>query len=319
MLSKRVLTRLPDSGLFNIVMIVRQVAGGKAFGSATSICAALFLAIGATSVKAQNAPLVIPSIDAPSTTDERVADVQEPLPNEPQKLTQPATDFIKGLALILIPPTISDDDDWGGKKKIQSGLNMKLDGLELKTSRRWKEVNHGLWRRVDAKLVDPEKFFDLQIWLLPQTEIKQPAYRVKASLRVAVTVRQQQWNRGLKVYSVSSDILTSVSLDSVIDFRSKMVEVESKNRLQILPHMQTANLQVQQYSIRRISHAKGGAVREFGKAFEGLVRQVVKKKSQKLPAKVNSKIEKKADRFQISGTMLGIFGIQPSTAESAAE
>lgn len=264
--------------------------------------------------KAQNPPLIIPPIDVPQLPPAAIGPTpRDATANQPQELTPAATEFIKGLALIVMPPTFTDDDDWGNTKRIQSGLNMKMDGLELKTSRRWKDVNHGLWRKVDATLIDPLKFFKLKTWLLPKTANNQPSYRVLASLRIAVTVRQQQWNRGLKVYSISSDILTDVSIDTVIDFRSKLVEVEQKKRLQILPHMESANVRVDRFLIRRISHAKGGAAKEFGSLFEGLVRRVVEKKSRKLPQKINSKIEKKADRFQISGTMLNIFGIEAKT------
>lgn len=278
--------------------------------------AAIFICANFQTACAQGPPLVIPSLPSQSDSSQPASSPKTQVDSkttEPQKLTPAATEFIKGLALILLPPKFTDDDDWGNTKRIQSGLNMKLDGFELKTSRRWKDVRHGLWRRVDATLIDPIKFFDLQIWLLPKTDDNQPRYRISASLRIAVTVRQQQWNRGLKVYSVSSDILTDVSVDTVIDFRSKLVEVEQKKRLQILPHIQSANVRVDRFLIRRISHAKGGAVKEFGSIFEGLVRKVVEKKSQKLPQKINSKIEKKADRFQFSGTMLSVFGIEAKT------
>ncbi len=222
------------------------------------------------------------------------------------------------MALILLPPTYSDDDDWGSTKKIQSGLNMKLDGLELKTSRRWKDVNHGLWKRVGAKLVDPDKFFDLQIWLLPQEKAGQPRYHITAKLRLAVTVRQQRWTRGVKVYSVSSDILTDVSIDTVMDFRSKLVEVETKKRLQVLPYVQTADVRVDRFSVRRISHAKGGVVREFGNALEGVVQKVVARKSGKLSQKINAKIEKKADRFQVSVDMLRFLGFEANSETGEA-
>ncbi|MEP3481475.1 MAG: hypothetical protein ABJZ55_19695 [Fuerstiella sp.] len=282
------------------------------------VVAAMIICTHIQTAQAQNAPLLIPSAPAKSAPSKPAASPETQLgstTSESQKLTPAATEFIKGLALILLPPTFTDDDDWGNTKRIQSGLNMKLDGFELKTSRRWKDVKHGLWRRVDATLIDPLKFFDLQIWLLPKTNDNQPRYRISAHLRIAITVRQQQWNRGLKVYSVSSDILTDVSVDTVIDFRSKLVNIESKQRLQILPHIQTANVSIDRFLIRRISHAKGGAVKEFGSLFEGLVRKVVEKKSQKLPQKINSKIEKKADRFQFSGTMLNVFGIKAKTDE----
>lgn len=286
---------------------------------------------------AQNPPLVIPSTPAdfprqltPSSTIPSSTLPKSTIPSstgpldskatQPQKLTPAATEFIKGLALIVLPSTFTDDDDWGNTKRIQSGLNMKMDGLELKTSRRWKNVNHGLWRKVDATLIDPLKFFNLQIWLLPKTKDNQPSYRISASLRVELTVRQQQWNRGLKAYSLSSDILTDVSVDTVIDFRSKLVHVDEEKRLQILPHIQSANVRVDRFLIRRISHAKGTAAKSFGSMLEPVVRKVVEKKSRTLPQKINSKIEKKADKFQISGTMLSVFGLEAKTdAETQAE
>ena len=290
-----------------------------------------------TSANAQTPPLVIPSdTSPPAIADhppaEQKSSVQPPVEQkssvqqnnpldskatEPQKLTPAATQFIKGLTLIVLPLTFTDDDDWGNTKRIQSGLNVELDGLELKTSRRWKDAKHGLWRKVDATFVDPEKFFDLQIWLLPKTNDNQPRYRVTASLRIAATARQQQWNRGLKIYSISSEILTDISVDAVIDFRSKLLEVDTKTRLQILPHVQSADVRIDRFSVRRISHAKGNVVREFGNALEGLVRKVVQKKSKKLPQKINTKIEKKADRFQISGPLLSVFGLQAKTEKEA--
>ena len=49
-----------------------------------------------------------------------------------------AVQFVRGMALMLLPETYSDDDDWGNQKRIQSGLNVRMDGLRLYTSRRWK-------------------------------------------------------------------------------------------------------------------------------------------------------------------------------------
>ena len=325
-LSKPVLTRSRDNTFYGTNHSFQNHSSGINLKTPASIntasraktfaVAAIIFCAHFQTAWAQNAPLVIPSASPKSVPLEPAVlpDAQlDSKTSESQKLTPAATEFIKGLALILLPPTFTDDDDWGKTKRIQSGLNVKLDGFELKTSRRWKDVKHGLWRRVDATLIDPLKFFDLQIWLLPKTEDNQPRYRILAGLRIAITVRQQQWNHGLKVYSVSSDILTDVSVDTVIDFRSKLVDIESKQRLQILPHIQSTDVNIDRFLIRRISHAKGGAVKEFGSLFEGLIRKVVEKKSQKLPQKINSKIEKKADRFQFSGTMLNIFGFKAKT------
>ena len=103
-----------------------------------------------------------PSVPRAVAQAEGLADEQE------RPFTPEATQFVKGMVLLLLPQTYTDDDDWGRQKKIQSGLNVDLDGLKVKTSRRWKDVNHGTWQRVDATLVDPREHFDLKIVILPK-------------------------------------------------------------------------------------------------------------------------------------------------------
>ena len=89
-------------------------------------------------------------------------------PVEETLLPPHAIQFVKGMAILLLPESFEDDDDWGRTKRIQSGLNVKVKGLKVHTSRRWKDARHGTWRRVTAVLVNPEEFFQLDISLLPQ-------------------------------------------------------------------------------------------------------------------------------------------------------
>ena len=135
-------------------------------------------------------------------------------------LSPPATQFITGMILMLLPDTYSDDDDWGMQKKIQSGLNVDVDGLKVHTSRRYKDVNHGVWRRVDASHVDPKEHFDLQISLLPRLEPGVPRYRVKARLRIRATARQQRWALGARLYSLSADVVADVEFNADLHFKS---------------------------------------------------------------------------------------------------
>ncbi len=222
-----------------------------------------------------------------------------------------AVQFVRGMALMLLPETYSDDDDWGNQKRIQSGLNVRMDGLRLDTSRRWKEVNHGTWQRVDATLVDPEQHFQLAITLLPKLERGVPRYRVSAKLRLRATGRQQRWNYGVKLYSVSADVVADVSFTADLQFRSDVLQTESGSKLRVLPHLETANARLDGFSLRGVSHAKGGAVREFGKLIDGMLQSAVKRKSEKLPTKVNAKIQKKPERFEVPAGVLAIFGTPP--------
>lgn len=223
-----------------------------------------------------------------------------------------AVEFIKGVALMLLPETYSDDDDWGNQRRVQSGLNVKIRGLRLDTSRRWKEVNHGTWQRVDATLVDPQKHFQLAINLLPQIDRGVPRYRVAAKLRLRATGRQQRWNYGVKLYSVSADVVVDISFTADLQFRSDVLQTDDGSKLRVLPHLETATARLDGFSLRSVGHAKGGGVREFGNLLEKLLQSAVKKKSQKLPMKINAKVQKKPEKFEIPAGILAVFGESPS-------
>lgn len=229
-------------------------------------------------------------------------------PQAPESMSPEATQFVKGMALLLLPTTYTDDDDWGGQKKIQSGLNVKVDGLKLRTSRRWKDVNHGTWKRVDASHVDPQNHFRLNIELLPRLEKGIPRYRVHAAMRLRATGRQQQWARGVKLYSISADVLADVEFNADLHFQTHVTKTDGGSKLRVLPHIEQADAKLVGFSLRSVSHAKGGAVREFGHSIESIVKRAVRKKGDKLAAKINGKVQKKPERFEIPAGILAVFG-----------
>ncbi len=248
-----------------------------------------------------------PDGDIPAIETVTVQGLSDEIPMSPE-----AVQFIKGMALMLLPETYSDDDDWGNQKRVQSGLNVKMKGLKIDTSRRWKEVNHGTWQRVDATLVDPQKHFQLAIALLPKIDRGVPRYRVTARLRLRATGRQQRWNYGARLYSVSADVVADVAFAADLQFRSDLLRTDDGNKLRVLPHLGTATARLEGFSLRSVGHAKGGAVREFGNLVEGLLQSAVKKKSQKLPTKINAKVQKKPEKFEIPAGILAMFGETPS-------
>lgn len=256
---------------------------------------------------------VIPPVKMVSLSQTAVPQAEEPM-------APAAVQFVKGMALVLLPETYTDDDDWGGTKKIQSGLNVKFRGLKLDTSRRWKEVNHGTWRRLDATLVDPQQHFDLAISLLPRLEKGVPRYRVRAKLRLRATGRQQHWSLGAKLLSISSDIIADVAFTADLQFKTQVVKTDGSSKLRMIPFIETAHARLESLSVRRISNTKGGAVREFGKTIESIARRAIKKKNEKLAAKINGKINKKPERFEIPAGILAVFGEQPDeSAISSSE
>ncbi|MEQ9409030.1 MAG: hypothetical protein RIK87_14940 [Fuerstiella sp.] len=251
-------------------------------------------------------------VQAGDSEADKVAVAVSAGPTQETPLSPAAVQFIRGMALLLLPDTYTDDDDWGTETRIQSGLNVRMDGLKVQTSRRWKQVRHGTWRRVDASLISPEDHFQLQVSLLPRQDRGVPRYHVHASMRLRATVRQQRWNLGIKLYSISADVLADVTFDADLHFRSEVTRSEEGGKLRVLPHIERADVRLQGFSLRRISHLKGGPVREFGHTMDWMIERAVRKKGDKLADKVNIKVAKKPERFEIPAGVLAIFGESPN-------
>jgi hypothetical protein len=228
-----------------------------------------------------------------------------------------AIQFVKGMAILLLPKSFEDDDDWGRTKRVQSGLNVKVRGLKVHTSRRWKDTRHGTWRRVTAVLVNPEEYFQLDISLLPRKQEGMPRYRIRASARLNVHGQQQQWNRGLKLYSVSAVAEADITFVADVQFRNQLVKADEGGKLRVLPQVETAKVNLDGFRLRRISHAKGGGVRLFGETVQSIIEHRVRKESDKLAGKINRKVEQKPERFEIPAGILAVFGEDLSPPEKS--
>ncbi|MEZ6060201.1 MAG: hypothetical protein R3C19_07565 [Planctomycetaceae bacterium] len=246
--------------------------------------------------------------------------IQEPMPvSEPVPLSDEATDFIRGLILLIAPRQFEDDDDWGRQKRVQSGLNVGLDGFRLDTSRRWKNVNHGTWQRAVVSLVDPEQNLKLQVVVLPPDDDGVRSFRVTASTRVQVAGRRQEWNRGVRLYSISGRALADLSIDAVFDVTNEVVTRDSGIALSFVPQVRSASLRLDGFRLQSVSHLKGPAIREFGRAIESLLDRRIQKEGPKLASRINAKVQKKPERFEIPIGQLSIFGSETAKPDETPE
>lgn len=224
------------------------------------------------------------------------------------ELAPEALQFIRGIVLLLLPPRFDDDDGWGDEARIQSGVNVRFDDGKLKTSRRWKNVNHGSWTQASGTLIEPEKTFQLQAARLDEPDKDTQRYEVRIATRLRVTGRQQQWSYGLMLWSISADAVADVSLHIVFDVKTEIVKTDEGTRLRFTPTVTHAVAKLDSFDLRRVSHAKGSAVQEFGNGLEKLIRLYVDRENKDLAAKINKAIHKKAERleipFEIGGWLL---------------
>ncbi len=231
---------------------------------------------------------------------------------QPVELSEEANEFFRGMLLLLIPEEYVDEDDWGSQRRVQSGLKVKLDGVKLHTSRRWKQVNHGLWKRTELRLHQPEEKFQLRIEFLPQENEDLSRYRLHATARIRIHGRQQRWANGVKLYSASGDATADVTLRSDITLQRSFVDSEGTKRLRILPQVDSLVFVVNGFRLQRVGHAKGAIVREFGRSLRSVINRLISHRNPRMVRKINQRIQKKPERFEIP---LGILSLLVGSSE----
>lgn len=241
-------------------------------------------------------------------------------PNHQRRdLPEEGQQFIRSVALILLPQKFDDEDGWGDEKRIQSGLNVDFDGGKLKTSRRWNMVNHGTWLRGSGELVDPVNTFTLRAIQLPDPDEATQRYEIHTSAKLQVNGRQQQWNYGVMLWSISADAVVDLSLHAVLDVKSEVVTTDKGARLRFVPSVTQATAKMENFRLQRISHLKGTVVQAHGEVIEELIQMRLRRENKDLPARVNKAIQKKADRLEIPFDIGGWFGVSPkASAENVA-
>lgn len=240
--------------------------------------------------------------DAGSTTFEISSAAAEYTPAAvlPEQASSAMLDFLASLVRDSIPEKHLDEKDWNRTKKFYAGIKFRREGLKLETERRWKTVNHGLWKKYEVQLIAPEKTLDVRLsnvhW--------QPDGRLHARLTIVsellVNVWQTQWNLGVRVYAIQSEarVRMVMDLDATVGFRLDPATLPPA--LVVDPHIEDASLRMASFHVNRIGNLGGDVAEELGEAAEGLVRKLlVQPQSEKLASKLNRQIDKKRDLLRI--------------------
>jgi hypothetical protein len=223
----------------------------------------------------------------------------QPPNRERKELPEEGQQFIRSIALLLLPTDFDDEDGWGDEKRIQSGLNVGFEDGRLETSRRWKNVNHGTWLRGSGELVDPEKFFKIKVTQLPDPHDGTKRYEIVVSARLNVTGQQQQWNLGVMLWSISADAMADLTFRTTVDTTAGIVATDKGSMLRFQPTVKTASVHLAHFRLNRVSHVKGTIARQYGEVVEELIELRIKKENKSLAAKINKAIAKKQDDLQI--------------------
>lgn len=208
--------------------------------------------------------------------------------------------WLRQQALRNLPEQIEERKDWGGQVEVLDGWKVDWDDSRLKTKRRWKMANHGLWKRYLVRWHDPENELKLQVMRLDPvgpTEIR-TELSIEAPLELFARASQYRWD--VQMWSLSLQARARVRLDLVTRIRIQSIPTEVPPAIRIEPHVELASAKLTEWRVERISQIQGPMAEALGESLEGLIEQKIAESNELLAEKINRAIAKKSDGFRFS-------------------
>jgi hypothetical protein len=208
--------------------------------------------------------------------------------------------LLKSLIVEILPEEFEETKKWGRTKKVWDGLHMKMDGLELKTKRRWKEANHGTWKMHRVSLVDPDQYLRAQVSDIQKPSLGKLSFDLMLAAKLDVYGRMQEWQRGVRLFSISGDATADVEIRTHFLVETKLDMTTIPPGLIIKPTAETAEIRLLDFDLHRVSKASGPVVRELGAGLEKMLRRELADENKKIVDRINRQLGKKEDDLKLS-------------------
>ncbi len=209
-------------------------------------------------------------------------------------------DLLRQLALQAIPRVYENTKQWGQTKRVWDGLHISTDRLQIKTKRRWREANHGTWKRYQAWLIDPEQHFNVRIESIRPLEPGRIAFDVVVDARLGLFARLSEWQLGVQLVSVSTDAEATVQLRLGCATSMRVEFPQLLPELVIDPEVQSAQLKLVDLDLQRISDLRGPAVEQLGRSLRDVLQDEINDRQPRLVAQANRQIDKNRHKLRLS-------------------
>lgn len=225
-----------------------------------------------------------------------------PIPAEEAKAT---VQWAAYLIQANLPTHYHGDKNWGETKRIYAGVDIDHDGLKLKTHRRYREVRHGKWLKYAIDLKDPTdpRHLNINVASAAMDTSGRLNLNLRIDTRVGIDARQERWNYGLQLYSVSTQgtAKLSMSLQASIGFAFDYTRIPPD--VVFDPLVEKADIQLIDLEVDRISKLGSDIAHELGDLAERVIRdEYLPKQRSKLAHKLNTQIDRRRDKLRISAS-----------------
>jgi hypothetical protein len=210
-----------------------------------------------------------------------------------------------------IPREYERSKDWGRTKEITTGLRSSGNFFDFDIHRRKKAVNHGVWTKYRATLVEQDKNLTVQIENLRNFGGGRIALTLFVTAKVHGWARTRVYERGVHLISLEAEGTTSVRL--WLDTEIAVESLPSKAfvpGVAIRPVVKDARLKLDDFRLTRISDLRGDFAKEIGEGLRHVIEDELS--GPNLSAKINRSIEKRRDRLEFTPDKL--LGLSKPTA-----
>ena len=217
----------------------------------------------------------------------------------------PSTDelatIFRGLLTSAMPdPLFQQNIDWGKQRNVPNGVTWKKDGLVLKPVKQEKMKNDGVWRRIKAEAINPDKTLTLKVSNVQKPEKGKLTFDVEITLQTRITFEQQFWKSGVRIYSGE----TRARCRPILKLKCESTTRTEKNgslfpdvvfRMRVID----AKLTYDQFKVEHTAGVGGEAAEMLGEAVIETIKQVRPSIERNMLEKANKSIVKAADTKEV--------------------
>ncbi len=213
------------------------------------------------------------------------------------------SELITGIVRRSIPDEYENKKEWGMTKPVWDGLHISLDDGQIKTKRRWKEVNHGSWKTYRAWPIHPDQELQVRVMNLREIRPGLAGADLECHIHVGTSGRWSEWRRGVQLFSFGTDADAQVRLTIALELGSRLDVSHFPPDLVLLPKATSADVQLIHFKLIRVSDISGPVARELGDALEGFLRHELRDQQPKIVEKINRQIDKHQDQLRLSAKL----------------
>jgi len=132
----------------------------------------------------------------------------------------------RNLILPNLPnPLVEQIDNWGHQELVIVGIKWEKKGILLKPEPLRKLHNDGVWRKLNATALNPEKTLDLRVKDVVIPEPGRLTFAMTVQMPVNIKFEQQLWRKGVRIYSGETRarcmVILHLSCESTSRFEKK--------------------------------------------------------------------------------------------------